>query len=435
MKRTVALAVAALVVTVPPVAANATVKKAKAPSSCESRTFTSTSGAKFNDPEDPDAQLAIMGPIIDSINGAGCGQTIRVAMYSISDSEPGPSFADALVAAHQRGVIVKVLMDKHSDDATWQSLVAELGNDPKAPSFAALCPGGCLSHYSGSFLHAKFYMFSGGSDANRSVTVSSANPTGSQASTAWNSSETVKGNVAFYNSYANYFTAMSKGAVSGSGPLSAGYYDTKNGTSARTLSPPSYQWPRATSKGDVWLGVLNNVKAPAELNLAMFQWTAHGSPGGSHYLELPKKLVSLAATGVKVHILMTAGQVDDSVQAYLKAHPKNIDVHDTTRGVDVNGNALHYTHDKYLAISGTYAGVKSSKIVFTGSNNWTINAAWHNDESDVKLIGATPYNAFLADWHNQYARCCGTSTLQRKAEERAEGTVREIPIDPRQALE
>jgi phosphatidylserine/phosphatidylglycerophosphate/cardiolipin synthase-like enzyme len=435
MKRTVALVSAALVASVPPVAAYAAVKKSKAPLSCETRTFTSTAGAKFNDPEDPAAQMGVMGPIIDSINGASCGQTVRVAMFSISDDEPGPSFAAALVAAHQRGVIVKVLMDKHSDNATWQSLVTELGNDPKAASFAALCPGGCLSHYTGSYLHAKYYMFSGGSDANKTVTLSSSNPTGSQASTAWNSSQTVKGNVAFYNSYVQYFTAMAKGALNGPGPLSAGYYDTTNGVNARKLSPPAYQWPRTRSKSDPWIDILNNVKAPAEVNLAMFQWSAHGSSGDTNYLQLPKKLVSLAGTGVKVHILMTASQVDDSVQAYLAAHPKNIDVHDTSRGQDVNGNALHYTHDKYMTISGTYAGVKSSKVVIAGSANWTINASWHNDETDVKLTGATSYDAFLTDWRRQYDRCCGTATLQRKAEQRAEGVAREIPVDPSQVLE
>jgi hypothetical protein len=435
IKRTLAFVTAALVVVLPPVRAHAVVRRAKAPSSCENRTFTATAGPRFNDPEDPAAQLAIMGPIIDTINSTSCGQTIRATMYSISDDEPGPSFAGALIAAHQRGVIVKILMDQHSDNATWQSLVAELGNDPNATSFAALCPGGCLSHVGGSSLHAKYYMFSGGGDANKTVTVASANPTGAQASTAWNSSDTVKGNAALYNAYVHYFTAMAKGAINGPGPLSPDYYDTTNGAAARKLSPPAYQWPKAQNRSYTWLDFLNNVKAPAEINIAIFEWSAHGSLGDPNYLDLPKKLVSLAATGVKVHILMTAGSVDDSVQAYFAAHPKNIDIHDTTRGQDANGNALHYTHDKYMTISGTYAGVANSRVVFVGSSNWTVNGIWHNDETDVKLTGSAAYNAFLTDWHRQFDRCCGTATLRLKAQERADGTAREIPVDPRQALE
>ncbi|OEU92015.1 hypothetical protein DB35_06635 [Streptomyces abyssalis] len=434
MKRTITLITALVIGMLPLTPAHAAVKKAKAPLSCEYRTFTSSPGPRFNDPEDPASQMEIMGPVIESINSAGCGQTIRVAMYSISNAQPGPEFAHALIAAHQRGVIVKALMDTHSDNAVWQSMVTELGNDPRASSFAAMCPGGCLTHYPGSSLHAKFYMLSGGGDANRTVTVSSANPTSAQASTAWNSSATVKGNVALYNSYVSFFTAMSKGALNGPGPLAPDYYSSTKGTAARKLSPPSYQWPKARSKSDTWVDFLNNIKAPATINIAMFQWTSHGKPGDRNYLELPKKLVSLAKTGVKIHILITAGMADDSVQNHLKNRP-NIYVHDTTRGTDANGNARHYTHDKYMMVSGNYAGTANSKLVFVGSSNWTSNGVWHNDESNLKLTGRSSYDTFMADWQNQYDRCCGTAGRQSIAEERAENTAREIPIDPSQARE
>ncbi|WP_306321764.1 MULTISPECIES: phosphatidylserine/phosphatidylglycerophosphate/cardiolipin synthase family protein [unclassified Streptomyces] len=435
MKRTLTLITALVVTALSPTTAHAAVKEAKSPLSCESRTFTSRPGPSFSDPEDPDAQMNILGPIIESINSASCGQTIRVAMYSIGSTQPGPDFAAALIAAHQRGVIVKALMDSHSDNAVWQSLVTELGNDPQASSFAALCPGGCLTHYTGSALHAKYYMLSGGSDANRTVTVTSANPTSAQANTAWNSGTTVKGNVDLYNSYVRYFTAMSKGAQGGPGPLMPDYYNSTSGTDARTtLSPPSYQWPKERTGSDTWVDFLNNIKAPATINIAMFQWTSHGEPGDANYLELPKKLVSLAQTGVKIHILFTAGQVDTSVQDYLKDRP-NIDVHDTTRGIDANGNALHYTHDKYMMVSGTYAGAANSSLVFVGSSNWTSNGVWHNDESDLKLVGQTNYDAFMTDWQSQYNRCCGTTARQLSAEERAENTAREIPIDPKQVKE
>lgn len=434
MKRTITLIIALVVTMLPVTTAHAAVKKARPPLSCESRTFTSSPGPRFNDPEDPGAQMKIMGPIIESIDSASCGQTIRVAMYSISNAQPGPDFADALIAAHQRGVIVKALMDVHSDNAVWQSLVDELGNDPRASSFAAMCPGGCLTHFRGSSLHAKYYMLSGGSDANRTVTVSSANPTSAQASTAWNSSATVKGNVALYNSYVRHFAAMAKGALNGPGPLSPDYYNSSSGKAARKLSPPSYQWPKARAKSDTWVDFLGNIKAPATVNIAMFQWTSHGKPGDRNYLELPKKLVSLARTGVKFHILITAGQVDDSVQDYLK-NRSNIYVHDTTRGTDGNGYARHYTHDKYMMVSGTYAGKPNSKLVFVGSANWTSNGVWHNDESDLKLVGRTDYDTFMTDWQNQYERCCGTAGRQMKAEERAENVAREIPVDPRQARE
>ncbi|SCK44406.1 phosphatidylserine/phosphatidylglycerophosphate/cardiolipin synthase family protein [Streptomyces sp. WMMB 322] len=434
MKRTITVIIALIVSMLPMTTAHAAVKKAKSPLSCEYRTFTSSPGPRFNDPEDPATRMEVMGPIIESINSAGCGQTIRVAMYSISRAQPGPDFADALIAAHRRGVVVKALMDAHSDNAVWQSMVDELGNDPRASSFAAMCPGGCLTHFAGSSLHAKYYMFSGGSEANRTVTVSSANPTSAQVGTAWNSSATVKGNVALYNSYARHFASMARGAVNGPGPLAPDHYNSASAKAARKLSPPSYQWPKARSRSDTWVDFLNNIKAPATVNIAMFQWTSHGKPGGRNYLELPKKLVSLARTGVKIHILITAAQVDDSVQSYLRNRP-NIHVHDTSRGTDANGNALHYTHDKYMMINGTYAGKAGSRLVFVGSSNWTSNGVWHNDETALKLVGRSTYDTFMADWRKQYDRCCGTAGRESAAEKRAEDTAREIPVDPRQARE
>ncbi|MFB7757323.1 hypothetical protein ACFC18_48390, partial [Streptomyces sp. NPDC056121] len=101
MKRTFTLFTALVVTALSLTTAQAAVKKAKTPLSCESRPFTSSPGPRFNDPEDPDAQMKIMGPIIESINSASCGQTIRVSMYSISNAQPGPDFANALIAAHQ----------------------------------------------------------------------------------------------------------------------------------------------------------------------------------------------------------------------------------------------------------------------------------------------------------------------------------------------
>ncbi len=189
-----------------------------------------------------------MGPIIESINSAGCGQTIRVAMYSIGNTRPGPDFANALIAAHQRGVIVKALMDSHSDNAIWQSMVTELGNDPQASSFAALCPGGCLTHYSGSALHAKYYMLSGGSDASRTVTVSSANPTpprpGPRGTAASPSRQRRPVQL-----LRRYFTAMSR-EHSTVRPLVPDYHTPPAArTPGRRCPAPSYQWPARRAAG------------------------------------------------------------------------------------------------------------------------------------------------------------------------------------------
>ena len=83
----VALAVLALgAVIVPPAQA--------APSS-----YTPT-GALFNDPNGTrDQQLALMDPIVNSVNSVPAGSIIRFVAYSFS----WQPMADALIAAHKRG--------------------------------------------------------------------------------------------------------------------------------------------------------------------------------------------------------------------------------------------------------------------------------------------------------------------------------------------
>jgi hypothetical protein len=120
----------------------------------------------FNNPEgDTIEQYAITRQVEDNIDAAPKGSVIRMAFYSINLSD----FADKLIAA--RGVYVKLLMDQHSNNATWKRLVAELGSKvntkTSASSYAALCYGGRLAHHytdgkPSSWLHTKYYLFSGG---------------------------------------------------------------------------------------------------------------------------------------------------------------------------------------------------------------------------------------------------------------------------------
>jgi phosphatidylserine/phosphatidylglycerophosphate/cardiolipin synthase-like enzyme len=382
-----------------------------------SAAFNPQSGPVFNNPEsDSTQQYAIMRKIEDNIDTAPKGSVIRIAIYSINLDE----FADKLIAAHKRGVYVKVLMDQHGQNAVWKRLVAALGSKvstASASSYAAVCSGGCLAHhYSGgeptSFLHAKYYLFSGG--GKRTVTISSANPTAAQAEVAWNNSYTVVGNDGLYNGYVKYFTDMSKGAT---GTHKPAYYWTYGS------NPKAYYWPKASGGSDTILGMLQLVTCsatyPTQVRVAMFEWT-------DARIALAKQLVSMASRGCKVTVLYTKNQVSSSVRSTL-ANSK-MDVRDSTHGTNSEGYAEHYTHDKYLLIDGRYDGVSGRKIVMTGSANYTANALYHNDESDMKVTSSTIYLAYLADFNNQLA-----AVPRLAAQERALGERPAIPLDPDEA--
>jgi phosphatidylserine/phosphatidylglycerophosphate/cardiolipin synthase-like enzyme len=381
--------------------------------------FNPRPGPIFNNPEgDPVEQYAIMQQIENNIDSSPKGSVIRLAFYSINLNE----IADKLIAAHKRGVYVKVLMDQHSQNAIWRRLVAELGNKVNtnsASSYAALCYGGCMAHhYSGgtpaSWLHAKYYLFSGG--GKRTVTVSSANPTSAQAEVAWNNSYTVVGNDGLYNAYVKYFTDMSKGAA---GTHKTNYYWTYGS------NPKAYYWPKASGASDTILGMLQLVTCspayPTQVRIAMFEWT-------DNRLPIAKQLVTMASKGCKVSVIYTKDQVASSVQSTL-ANSK-VDVRDTTHGTNEDGYAEHYTHDKYLLIDGRYDGVSGKKIVMTGSANYTANGLYHNDESNLKITSSAVYSAYLANFGDQIA-----SIPSLTAKQQALGQKPTIPVDPDEAAD
>ncbi|GAA0349048.1 phospholipase D-like domain-containing protein [Actinoallomurus spadix] len=379
-----------------------------------SAAFSPQAGPVFNDPEGSSArQYAIVRQIEHNIDTAPRGSVIRVAVYSINLKD----FADRLIAAHKRGVYVKVLMDQHAKNAIWKGLVAALGSkvsSKSASSYAALCYGGCMSHYySGgdpvAWLHAKYYLFSGG--GRRTVTVSSANPTDTQAEVAWNNSYTVVGNTGLYNAYVKYFTDMSKGAT---GAHKANYYWTYGS------NPKAYYWPKAKGGSDTILSSLKLVTCsktyPTQVRIAMFEWT-------DNRLSLAKQVAAMASRGCRVTVLYTKSAVSSSVRSTLAK--SKVDVRDSTQGRNGNGYAEHYTHNKYLLIDGRYNGVSGRKIVFTGSANYTANALYHNDESDLKITSSAVYRAYLANFNSELA-----SVSSVGAKQRALGQSPTIPVDP-----
>src|SRR5690349_820156 len=71
----------------------------------------------FNDPLGPaERQYALIRHIDERIDNARPGATVRLAAYSFAM----PSTAHALLRAHRRGVVVKLVVDRHS--AAWGSV-------------------------------------------------------------------------------------------------------------------------------------------------------------------------------------------------------------------------------------------------------------------------------------------------------------------------
>jgi phosphatidylserine/phosphatidylglycerophosphate/cardiolipin synthase-like enzyme len=372
-------------------------------------------GTVFNNPEGSRSrQYAIINHIVGNIEASatyakttGAHPTIRVVIYSIG----APTFADALADAHRAGVNVQIIMDHHAINDMWTRLAANLNRNlwKGDTSFAKTCgaAGSCLNGTTGSATHAKYFTFSLG--GRRVVTVTSSNPTKVQAEITWNHAYTVADDAKLYNSYVSYFNALRDGPER----RQPNYYRYTS------TEPKAYYFPKGKGS-DTVEDFLDNVSAcrGTTVRVAMFGWTKGRR-------NLATKLVSMGRAGCKVDILMTDGAVDGSVKSTL-ANKRNVTVTDTSKGDGCSGPyACHYTHSKYLLISGRYLG-STRRLVFAGSPNWTVNGLRRNDEVLQRIDNAGVYAAFVGNFNEQKAAVSARSSALR----RAETPEKELPIRP-----
>ena len=125
---------------VPPaaVAAPATVVGTSSPSGADAaprvagkRKWKAPSGPYFNDPHRKAGHFTIERKIIETIRHTRRGAIIRIAVYSF-DRMP---VANALLAAHKRGVKVQMLLNDHQDTRAMQVIRAAIGTNRNKKSF------------------------------------------------------------------------------------------------------------------------------------------------------------------------------------------------------------------------------------------------------------------------------------------------------------
>jgi phosphatidylserine/phosphatidylglycerophosphate/cardiolipin synthase-like enzyme len=358
---------------------------------------TPTAGATFNNPGGTLAQqYAIADRLTSAIDAAPRGAVIRMAFYSLTIQ----SFAERLLAAHRRGVQVRILMDDHSINTQWDQLVAELGTDPAGGSFALLCHRSCMTDYQPSYLHAKLYMFSTSGTASRVVTVSSANPSNGQAQIGWNDAYTMVGDTTMYEAYKQYFQDLTNGALQAEQPITQpAYYWT-------TKSPGHkvYLFPRAgtTRDSDTVYTALSKIGCSGAsrgygtsdghtiINVAMFQWTRYR-------VNLAEKLWALDNAGCRVRIVLSGQATNPEVIAAL-TRPGGAnggpEIRNGSRDYDGDGDQDRYVHSKYFTINGYYAGDRSSRVVFMGSHNFARNSLRYNNDILQRITKTSVFDAY-----------------------------------------
>ncbi len=364
-----------------------------------------TAGMTFNIPMGTKAeQLINIRKMMAAIDGTKAGETIRMAFFSLTVQ----NFSEKLIAAHNRGVNVKLIQDDHEIGAYWQDLVAALGEDTSQRSWAVICHRSCFSDENPSYMHAKIYLFSKTAGKSLVTMVSSANPTYTQARVGWNDMYTIIGDPNIYEGGKRYFEDMTAGALDDrannqSNGVPIDYYFT-----AASGKHQLYFFPKEEGgvEGDPMFDMLDDIEcigtAPGYgfdgrtiVKVAMYQWSVRRE-------RLARQLWRLQNQGCLVEVIYDQTVTDKEIIDILKVpSPKYGTVIPLTKSSeDKNGDGDfehfvdHFNHEKYVLINGIYTGDRSSKVVIAGSSNWTNTALHYGNEITIQIKDNSVYNDY-----------------------------------------
>jgi hypothetical protein len=355
----------------------------------------------YNDPNGDDAaKNRIYTRLIELIDGAEAGSTIRVATYYIDMT----SIPNALIAAKGRGVNVQVITDEKSrleHVATWNLLAAGLGSGLMS------CPAnrGCIADQAEwSIMHNKFYLFTRTLGVNNVLVQTSANLGGTgwrDGGKGWNDALEVTGNDALFASYTGYFADLRAHVVNNN------YYDTRVPLQAGAAKV--FYYPRAGSSvsGDpgenTVITMLNNTDCFGNTTVGTadnHRTVIRVNTMAINLAYLAEKLVQKDAEGCYVQVNVRVNPDDANEMAALRILLR------ATSSV-YNGVVVRYycmadpvwIHSKNWSIEGKYYGKADRKIAWTGSLNWTGGSLRGDDEIMLQMENNAVFDSLKAQFN------------------------------------
>ena len=319
------------------------------------------SGAHFNNPNgNEDAQKRIQNVVDDAINHTVKGDEIRVSLFSFDL----PRLGDSLIRAFRRGVAVQILLNQHQVTAIMKKIRRVIGSNRTRRSFIYQCERGCRG---GSFLHSKFYLFSGSGAAKNVVMVGSNNFTTNAMIHQWNDLLVLNDRTATYDAFKEVFAQMKRDQRAK--PL---YQVFPIGAHSVLHVFP---FPNAQPSTDPIMRILSKVHCQGaargygtngRTRIRIDQHRIGGERGG----WIARRLVKLWGQGCDIKVMH--GSVDAPVKKAFRVRTSRglIPVRANGFDYDKDGFLDTYTHHKYMAISGYYGSDRSTDLVMTGSSNW-----------------------------------------------------------------
>ena len=315
--------------------------------------------------------------LIEHINLAQ--ETAEFAFYSISGSV-GEEIASAIIAAHNRGVDVRVIASGHT--GTTNPIITQLqGAGVKANQSMGI-----------EQMHNKFAVFDAQhqNPAASTVVTSSWNATDQGTHNQFQNMVIIQ-DVAFARAYLREFNQMWGGESGNFNPSAAKFSSDK-----KIVNPSIF-----------WIG-------PDQTRVELYF-----SPQGNTEAQINRKLTSAVSTidlalnlitrrtmsntmrnrfndGVKVRGVLGSISGTSSEWEYLSTWA---DVHHLPQG------EFGLLHHKFAIVDGEQGG-QNAKVI-TGSHNWSANANFRNDENTVIIYNSRVANEYFQEFGARYWQAGG----------------------------
>lgn len=350
--------------------------------------YTPRTGALFNHPTGNwYAKRRLFTHLIRTVDSVPAGETIRFAVFSFADRRT----ADALLAAHRRGVRVKLVFAGSNVYKPMRRLRRELGGDPDAKSFAVWCERSCRGRE--GEMHAKFFSFSRAGSNSDITMIGSNNLTRHNSHEQWSDLYTLANGPRFFRVFKDWFTQLKYDR-----PVRAPYRLERVGASRIFITPMSPEVHGdpvmqalekvqcRTRRGIAWPGSGNSDEIlHSKILIATHAWN------GRRGRLLARKVAELSRRTCRVWVFRGVG-VGPYVREILRKG-----------GVAIT-NGTHsgiYTHQKLMIVNGHVGTHAWTTRVWTGSHNWSPRAYSRDDllvEVAQRSVGLDYRRGFWRMW-------------------------------------
>lgn len=337
----------------------------------------------INDPTVGHRQRAILRHVIKAIKNTRSRQRIRIAVWNFDDR----ATKNAIIRAIQRGVRVQMIVSygANTDDfyAVKRAIKRRKHKWAGKRSFAKRCVGSCVQKGKSGIMHAKFLTFSkvGGRKRGRHITMfGSVNLTYASGVNQWNDLVTMRKPL-IYRHYNRVFNRYRRDKLSR--PLYRQYFTVKNDVRSSFFPANEIKYSpilremrkvkcRGAAKG------YGNRNRRTKIRIAIAGWfDAYGH-------RIARQVRRLWNRGCDVKIVNTLTGRGITRELNKRGGRGPIPTRELTTDPNGDGIPNKYLHLKYFTVDGVYRNNRRSRVLFTGSGNWTARAQ-RSDELLVRL--------------------------------------------------